>query len=161
MEDFPEELCGLWIDEDGKAVYIVKIEPLVLKTAVIFDLPEQLESDSLHINEHLKQLSTNWVLDEKRKIHRLQIEAGIENIGPTYNLYVSSIGASSESFDIITAKIDDIRLIPEVQMGLYDDWEDDLGVEWGFPYKNYKKASKDIEEKFTANVVFEEDGTIK
>ena len=161
MEDFPEELCGLWIDECGKAVYIVKIEPLVFKTAIIFNLNEQLATESLHIDEHLKQLTTRWVLDEQRNIHRLQVEAGMEYVGPTYNLYVSSIGQSSLNFNFQSAKITDIRLIPEVQMGLYDDFEDDLGVEWGFPYENFQKASPEIEEQVKEKIEFENNGIIK
>ena len=161
MKDFPDELCGLWIDEDGKAVFITKIELLVFKTAIIFDLEEQLEKNSIHIDEHLKRLTSNWVYDESREVFRLQIEAGIESIGPTYNLYVSSIGETSKSFDIDKAKIVDIRLIPEVQIGLYDDFEDDLGVEWGFPYKNFQKASPELEKQFKEKVEFDSDGTIK
>jgi hypothetical protein len=160
MDDFPDELCGLWIDEDGKAVYIVKIETLEFKIAIIFDLYEQFENDSIRIDEHLKQLTAKWVLDEGRNIHRLQIEAGIDFIGPTYNLYVSKIGSSSQDFIYNERELDEIRLIPEVQMGLYDDWEDDLGVPWAFPYKNYQKATIAEEEKFQALIDFDEDGLI-
>ncbi len=46
-------------------------------------------------------------------------------------------------------------------MGLYDDWEDDLGVPWGFPYKNFQKASLEIEKKFKELTTFNEDGSIK
>ncbi len=161
MKDFPEALCGLWCDEDGKAVYIVKIEPLVLKTAVIFNLIEQLEKGSLHIDEHLKQLSTRWAYDEQRKINRLQIEAGIENLGPTYNLYISSVGETPTSFNFTSFILEEIILLPEVKMGLYDDYDDDLGVEWGFPYKNYQKTPEIIMEKFRMLVEFNENGTIK
>lgn len=27
----------------------------------------------------------------------------------------------------------DLVLVPEVTMGMYDDWDDDLGVPWAFP----------------------------
>ncbi len=161
MTRFPEEFCGLWFDEDGKAIYIVKIEPLVLKTAVIFNLFEQLKKGSLHIDKHLKQLLTHWVYDKQRKIHRLQVEAGIENLGPTYNLYISSVGETPTSFNFTSFILEEIRLLPEVQMGLYDDYDDDLGVNWGFPYKDYQKAPEIITDKFKLFVKFNENGTIK
>ena len=31
-------------------------------------------------------------------------------------------------------------LIPEVLMGLYDDWEDDFGVPWVFPLSIYRRV---------------------
>ena len=148
MDEFPDNWCGLWIDEKGKALFIKKCEKLIYKTTIIFDLLNQLQKDLIHINEHLKNLTTNWVFDKQRKINRLQIEVGLNYVGPTYNLYYGLID-NTESKPI-NSKIDPfkIELLPEVQMGLYDDMEDDYGIPWGFPYFNYRKAPKDIEEKF-------------
>ncbi|MHA1188398.1 MAG: hypothetical protein ACTSSK_16330 [Candidatus Heimdallarchaeota archaeon] len=160
MEDFPEELCGLWIDEEGKAIYITKVKPLEFRTAIIFDFNKQLERISMKIDEHLKKLFTRWVLDERRTVSRLQIEAGIDFIGPTYNLYLSMVDNKPQNFKLDLKTIEDIRLYPEVQIGLYDDFEDDYGVPWGFPYKNYQKATSKIEKKFKELVAFDKDGTI-
>ena len=160
MEDFPEELCGLWIDEEGKAIYITKVKPQEFRTAIIFNFNKQLESKSMKIDEHLKKLFTRWVLDKQRTVSRLQIEAGIDFIGPTYNLYLSMVDNKPQNFKLDLEKIEDIRLYPEVQMGLYDDFEEDYGVPWGFPYKNYQKASEEIEKKFKGLVAFDKDGSL-
>ena len=148
MDDFPKSWCGLWIDEVGKAVYIEKLEEKKFQTTIIFDLNNQLEENKIHINEHLKRLTTNWTLDSSRNINRLQIEAGWDFVGPTYNLYC---GLKDESLKRKVESTDnplDIVLHSEVEMGLYDDFEDDLGVPWGYPHSKYSKASKDIEERF-------------
>lgn len=51
------------------------------------------------------------------------IEAGMVGIGPTVELRDTG-GA----------------LVPRVSMGLYDDYEDDLGVPWAFPLGPYGRA---------------------
>jgi len=160
MEDFPEELCGLWVDEDGKAIYITKVKPLEFRTTIIFDFNEQLENKTMKIDEHLKQLLTRWLPDEQRNVNRLQIEAGIQFLGPTYNLYLSKVDDKPQNFILKTYETENIVLYPEVQMGLYDDWEEDLGVSWGFPYKNYQKATLVIEKKFKELVSINESGLI-
>lgn len=148
MENFPDSWCGLWIDEKGKALYIVKGEKESYRTTIIFDLINQLQKDQIHIDEHLKNLTTNWKEDKQRKIYRLQIEAGWDYIGPTFNLYYQLIDEmENKKIDSQTPPYE-IELLPEVQMGLYDDMEDDYGVPWGFPYLNFRKAPKDIELKF-------------
>ncbi|NHJ87838.1 MAG: hypothetical protein FK734_20415 [Asgard group archaeon] len=144
MKDFPDELCGLWIDEIDRGVYIEKNEQLELQTTFIFDTTIQLKNNSLHIDEHLKNRITKWVLDEQRGAKRLQIEVGIDFVGPTYNLYLSKIIGNKQK---LIEELNNIELYPEVQMGLYDDWEDDLGVPWAFPYKNYQKATEELEKK--------------
>ena len=32
------------------------------------------------------------------------------------------------------------RLVPEVQCGLYDDWEEDFGVPWVFPLSIFLRS---------------------
>ncbi|MFW9923178.1 MAG: hypothetical protein ACFFDW_07840 [Candidatus Thorarchaeota archaeon] len=149
MEDFPEELCGLWIDEDGRGVYIKKIKPLEFETTVIFDISNQLKKQVIHIDKNMRNLITRWTIDEQRRVKRLQVEVGMTFIGPTYNLYLSK---NNENLQNLVKESNDIRLYPEVQMGLYDDWEDDLGVPWAFPYKDYKKASRELETKIVSKL---------
>ena len=160
MDDFPKEFCGLWIDEDGKAIYIVKTNPQEFRTAIIFDIYNQLENNSIRIDEHLKQLLTRWILDENRGVHRLQIEAGIQFVGPTYNIYLAKKNEKPADFVLDSFETDNLVLYPEVQMGLYDDWDDDLGVPWGFPYKNYYKATEKIGKKFKKLVTIDKNGLI-
>lgn len=150
MEYFPNEFCGLWIDEDDRGVYIKKVTSHEFQTTILFNISHQIKNKKYHINEHLKNLITKWILDEMRGVKRLQIEVGVPFTGPTYNLYLSEKEIDIKDFVNI---VDKIRLLPEVQMGLYDDWDDDFGIPWAFPYKDYKKASikleKEIEKIFS------------
>ena len=74
MKDFPESWCGLWIAEDGKAVFIEKLEKKKFLATILFDFHKQIEKNNFHIDEHLKRLTTNWTLDSSRNIYRLQVE---------------------------------------------------------------------------------------
>jgi len=57
---------------------------------------------------------------------RLEVELGMPGLGPTLCL---------------TYLDGPPRLVPEVRMGLYDDWEDDFGVPWLFPLSTYRKPT--------------------
>ncbi|MEZ5002360.1 MAG: hypothetical protein R2730_04925 [Chitinophagales bacterium] len=35
-------------------------------------------------------------------------------------------------------EIENITVRPRIGMGLYDDWEEDLGVPWAFPLSDFK-----------------------
>ena len=52
----------------------------------------------------------------------LIVEVGTPGAGPTYALTPRDGG-----------------LVPSVHMGLYDDWEDDLGVPWAAPLSRYRR----------------------
>ncbi|NHJ86618.1 MAG: hypothetical protein FK734_14220 [Asgard group archaeon] len=147
MKVFPDNLLGLWIDEDNRAVFIFKNESQY-QTSIFFNIKEQLKKRKLKIENHLANLTTNWVLDEERNVYRFQIEVGLEFIGPTYNLYISGINEEPTDLKNDSTLMEQLKLLPEVQMGLYDDWDDDFGVPWAFPYKNYERASGKLENIF-------------
>jgi hypothetical protein len=66
-------------------------------------------------------------IDMPATVHegRLVVEVGTPDLGPTLCLAYSDEGGP-------------VRLVPEVRMGLYDDWEDDFGVPWLFPLSAYR-----------------------
>jgi len=69
-----------------------------------------------------------WIEQNAETGEYLRVEAGalkLNGAGPTLNL--------------IPLSVDELR--PDVRMGLYDDWEDDLGVPWAFPLSIYRRAS--------------------
>jgi hypothetical protein len=70
----------------------------------------------------------------------LEVEAGSNGIGPTYDLYFLT-AKDKDEFKLSKSKddIEEIIIRPNVGMGLYDDWEDDLGVPWAFPLDDFKK----------------------
>ena len=64
----------------------------------------------------------------------MEIEAGTPELGPTYRLYSAvepTPGARAAATD--TTDVADVILVPNTSIGLYDDWEDDLGVSWALP----------------------------
>lgn len=69
----------------------------------------------------------------------LRVEAGTEEIGPTYNLYFLVPQGQEVRLAKNADEIEKIIIRPNVGMGLYDDWEDDLGVPWAFPLKDFQK----------------------
>lgn len=65
---------------------------------------------------------------------RLSVEAGTAGLGPMYHLYPRARGADGA----LTPPTGDeppsgLVLVPDVTGGLYDEWEDDLGVPWAHP----------------------------
>ncbi|NUM41487.1 MAG: hypothetical protein HUU45_07605 [Leptospiraceae bacterium] len=57
---------------------------------------------------------------------KLIVELGTVGLGPTMIL---------EFQQILNSKY----LIPTIQMGLYDDFDEDFGVEWIFPISKFEK----------------------
>ena len=72
-------------------------------------------------------------LDDEGRL-RLSVEAGTEGSGPCYHLYPAvrrEDGARARPTGDEPPRT--LELLPVVMFGLYDDWEDDLGVPWAFP----------------------------
>ena len=125
---------GTWVADDGKTVVItphgrgftVTVRPgpgldpctsaelLDGGTKLIEDLPAQC---------HLRD----------GRVRYLEIEAGTPGLGPTYRLYatVQPPQGPRPAKPWIPARR--IVLVPSPSIGLYDDWDDDLGVPWAYP----------------------------
>ncbi|MCB0532815.1 MAG: hypothetical protein H6574_22540 [Lewinellaceae bacterium] len=139
-KSIPKTWCGSWTDAYGKQLIIEATEKgRYLVTVLnnqqqyfIINLPGDIEKETL-------ALPGQFVMDRSRE-PVLQVEAGLPGKGPTLNLkFLTEV--EDEKFRLAknSDNLKKIRIKPEVGMGLYDDWEDDLGVPWAFPFSNFIK----------------------
>lgn len=78
--------------------------------------------------------------DRHKQIY-LKVEAGSVGIGPTYKLYFVVNGDDGvQRLASEDDPIQNIRINPDIGAGLYDEWEEDLGVPWALPLIEYKKS---------------------
>lgn len=61
----------------------------------------------------------------------LAVELGFVGLGPTLRLTYRPAECGAPE-----------ALVPEVECGLYDDWEDDFGVLWVFPLSVFVRAAR-------------------
>jgi|GEM_PF-4280995 len=96
-------------------------------------------------------MKANWNTTDK-EYPFLQVEAGIQGLGPTYHLVfvIKNLNGNDPEYIVAktTDKIGKVFALPEVQIGLYDDWEDDLGVPWAKPLLPLKHATQQEEDLF-------------
>jgi len=138
----PKEWLGIWIDKTGR----------------ILDLEEDISHNlTVSVNDKVGSYFLINLLGNNKKETRnllgrfssdgkgnpyLEIEAGEKGLGPTYQLYFI---IELENKDIRLAEDNDhinkIRIRPNIGLGLYNDWEDDLGVPWAFPLEDFKKKN--------------------
>ena len=131
----PGGWVGWWVAADGKAVLIehdgggfaVTVSPAKgarpYKSARLLSLRRK----------RIRRLPARCSLNRDGERH-LEIEAGTNSFGPTYALYpctANGNGTLRPAED--DAEVEDIILIPEIGIGLYDDWDEDLGVPWAEP----------------------------
>lgn len=139
-KSIPKSWCGLWTDKNGKQVIIQPIVSRSYSVTVLdrfdnsfqIDLLENEKKETRHLTGHFTKDTNGNPL--------LQVEAGSNGIGPTYNLYFLTAD-KDEKLKLAknSDNLGEIIIKPNVGMGLYDDWEDDLGVPWAFPLDNFKK----------------------
>jgi hypothetical protein len=116
-----EPLTGWWVAADGKAVLIEYVEGRTLVTvAPDLGAPCYRSAELLHGGRaDIRRLPAESGDADGDPV--LRVEAGTPGLGPTYGLRVTR-GEAGE-----------LVLLPGVGMGLYDDYDDDLGVPWAFP----------------------------
>lgn len=61
------------------------------------------------------------------------MEAGTAELGPTYRLYPATESPTGWRTADSDVPADRLVLIPITLIGLYDDFDDDLGVPWAHP----------------------------
>lgn len=137
----PKSWLGCWIDKNGKCL----------------EIKEEKGSFLVSVQDNHGQFYLITLLEEKKKATKdlvgkfsldnnnnpfLHIEAGEIGLGPTYNLYFLSLKENG-SYRLArdTDKLDNVIISPNVGLGLYDDWEDDLGVPWAFPLEEFNKKN--------------------
>lgn len=143
LTKLPDSWMGLWQDAIGRVMQIDRGKKDGMYQVCI--APAQGKK------LHKKKMRACISWDQKRSCNYLQVEAGFSNLGPTYNLFFATCTSPLKTLDDTSAQfriasledsVDTLALLPEVSMGLYDDYEDDLGVPWGFPYHPYYKSPK-------------------
>lgn len=127
------DLQGNWIDKHGKTLIIEHVQEEKLKVTILGEngnpYKVKLLGDKSTTTENLIARITR--IFTKRIL--LEVEAGELGIGPTYNLTLDYSNKFLLNNELI--------IKPSVGMGLYDDWEDDLGVPWAFPLSDFKKIN--------------------
>ena len=139
-KSIPKSWFGLWTDKNEKQLIIQTTKhdfysvTVLNKDGIPFQIDllgdKKRDTEKL-IGQFTKDTNGNPIL---------QVEAGSNEIGPTFDLYFLTTKDNDEHrLAKNTDDIDKIIIKPSVGMGLYDDWEDDLGVPWAFPLEDFKK----------------------
>lgn len=139
-KSIPKSWCGLWTDKNGKQV-IIKSTKHNFYLVTVLDFNKQPYKIKLLGNKTRKTIDLiGRFTKDINKNPILQVEAGDDGAGPTFNLYFSILDKNN---NLKLAKnsdgINNIIIKTNVGMGLYDDYEDDLGVPWAFPLEYLKK----------------------
>lgn len=133
-EAWPLTWVGMWRASLGKTVVIDLVDgaPVVTVAPGPGEDP-YLSEELLDGSRKLIQcLPAATVIDDDGGIN-LEIEAGEPGLGPTYRLLaVMPDGDLVQRADHL-APAHRVVLLPSVGLGLYDDFDDDVGVPWAYP----------------------------
>jgi hypothetical protein len=123
------DFSGSFVDKSGRILQIRRLDDPKMPFRIQITLPAELDhllqthrDYPFEIRDELK----GWIDQDEQDGEFLKVEAGIlghAGAGPTLDLFPISA--------------DQFR--PRVSMGLYDDWEDDLGLPWAFPLSVYHR----------------------
>jgi len=144
---WPKKWVGTWTAEDGKSVTVsfhgrrptVTVRPST-------DAAPYESSELLHGGvKPISDLEAKPELDNEGRI-RLSVEAGTPELGPQYQLY-PAIASEDGGWKRPTGaeKVSLITLLPNTSIGLYDDYEEDLGVPWALPLEPLRWAEGDVQ----------------
>ena len=140
---WPIEWVGEWRAEDGKTVVLEQTGGEVRITVSPgpglppYESAELLKGGRKQIADLVAICRTD---DQGRKY--LEIEAGTEEVGPTYRLYAAIEDANGRQKASDDAPATRVILVPNTSIGLYDDYEDDLGVPWAYPLEPMRPAAR-------------------
>lgn len=131
---WPTTWTGAWIARGGKTVTIgFRADQPTVTVAPGPSAPPYQSSQLLSGGTKLiDKLPAACRVDDDGRLY-LEVEAGTDQLGPTYRLYAAQAG--TESFEHAEPHLDPglLVLIPNTSIGLYDDFDDDLGVPWAYP----------------------------
>lgn len=143
MKSIPTTWTGNWVDDTGRTLTIQAINDKEYKVSIKDKngVPFKIDWTGFGLlDKNTTALKSEIASDTDGRQH-LQVEAGIVGIGPTYRLYFIVEDENKKSRLAITNdQIEKIKIRPDIGIGLYDDWEDDLGVPWALPLNDYKKV---------------------
>ena len=136
----PDLWFGHWVDKNGKQLIIETLHKDSYYVSILDQNGQPYKIDLLD-NKITQTIKLKAIVDkDTNNNYILQVEAGTEDIGPTYNLYFLTIDKDGNKR--LANSNDDLKNIfitPNVGLGLYDDFEDNLGVPWAFPLEDFKK----------------------
>ena len=136
-EDALAPFLGLWVDARGRALFVWRrgrdereksqFEAEISVTDGVMGMPYEVRGLGLNPlpTRDMRAMMAGG---------ELRAEAGVIGIGPTYTLQLTQ----------------NDTLLPRVEMGLHDDWEEDLGVPWAFPLEPYRRATPEEREHWSA-----------
>ncbi|MDG4764611.1 hypothetical protein O7632_10930 [Solwaraspora sp. WMMD406] len=131
---WPMAWTGTWIAPDRKTVRLSHDGERVLVT--VCPGPDQPPYDGAELptggTARTERLASSTHRDKEGRRY-LEVEAGVVGIGPTYQLYAAVRDGTELRAAGDDAVVDQLVLVPNTMMGLYDDFEDDLGVPWAYP----------------------------
>ncbi|MUP16829.1 hypothetical protein [Ancylomarina euxina] len=139
-KSIPKSWCGQWTDKNGKHLIIRSTLHDFYSVTILDKKGNPYEIKLLgDEKKETKKLTGKFTKDTNGN-PILQVEAGSNEIGPTYDLYfLTTMGEDKLKLSRNADALEKIIIKPNVGMGLYDDWEDDLGVPWAFPLDDFKK----------------------
>jgi hypothetical protein len=133
-EDWPPSWVGTWIGDDGKTVRVVRNDGGIAVTVspgrgqAAYLSAELLGGGRKRIDD----LPARCLVDGEGRRY-LEIEAGTPGLGPTYRLYAAVIEDTGLRQAHHDDSVDRLVLVPNTGIGMYDDFDDDLGVPWAYP----------------------------
>ena len=139
-KSIPETWCGLWTDKNGKQI---KIESTQHEFYVVSIMNSKGQPYQIKLLDDSKRDTINLTgrfVTDTNGYPILQVEAGENGLGPTYSLYFLTTNEQKLRLAKNSDDLNEITIKPNVGLGLYDDWEDDLGVPWAFPLEDFKKV---------------------
>jgi hypothetical protein len=124
---------GQYVDQARRTIGIRQVTDSDMPFRIRVTLPDELDAKlrahpdyPFEIEDELK----GWICHDEPAGEYLKVEAGklgIAGAGPTLDL----------------RPLTSDTLLPSVSMGLYDDWEDDLGIPWALPLSSYHRCTMD------------------
>lgn len=142
---WPPAWVGSWTAADGKTVEIRRSGHRVLVTVSPHpEAPPYTSAELLRGGTKLiRDLEATCAVDAKGRKY-LEVEAGTEGIGPSYRLYAGRAVPDREGVRPAGDDLDpeQVVLAPQCLVGLYDDYEDDLGVPWAYPLQPLERPAR-------------------
>jgi hypothetical protein len=139
---WPRSWVGTWVAADGKTISIswgTQGAAVTVRSG-----PGQAPCRSHELlgggTKMIEDLPARCELDEQGRRY-LEVEAGTPTVGATYRLYPAiedAAGFRSAGDDV---NVEQLLLVPNTAIGLYDDYDDDLGVSWAIPLQPLRWAS--------------------
>lgn len=130
-----ENGVGRWVAQDGKTVILeAGCDILLVTVSPAVDASPYRSAELLGGGTKLIDRLPARVGVDTDGVRHIEIEAGTPEVGPTYRLY-PALPAESGGYRPAEDDAEPTKLIllPNRSTGLYDEWEDDLGIPWALP----------------------------